>query len=785
MEPADLNSTPSTGEELLASSLERFQADDHARALALLMQARQAFEGDDEHLAVCDQREAMIHSDLGDLGQALRLSTRALAFFEHTGNHTAVAKINTNLGAALIRANEPAEAYRRTWTALRLFRSLHAGGFERATCHENLGIALQALRRLDHASRHFGRAIDLLSGTDERREVIRRGDVLMALASLTAKRGDLARAQQLRLEALQVFTQLDLPYRRGKMERNLAQASLSAGECEEGLKWLGQAEQTFAALGSVWDLAACFRLRSRACLEYSAGSPDQAVAHALEAVRIVEQHRYRIDLPQVRASWIRREQRSYALACRAALANHEPEVVAEVVETARQQATLMDAQRVEPAEDEPDDSAVVQPRLIRGAARLDAEGYVRSAIAIQAGGAPLGPSRSISVRGRSRIAASDDVVRLEALAHRSSGGGWLWGTLVHEESLYWYTRSPSGDIEAGQLDFADSSPARSAATTLASHVRGVSLSNAPRRLVHRGPMGTRRAKPIFKALGGLVPPPLIDALQRHSRNRPMRLAMAHDPILAGVPWPLVPIGDQADAPVLIERASLRHAPPAALLTPLPDDLPTMPISDRIVEVAVLDPRGDLRYARRTIGTRTGRGVLLGRHTSKAHLLDRLACLTPGSPGVAVVAAHVVQSTVDDSLTSEILLSDSSLSAHELLTHRNHIGVPDRLHLAGCTSIGLHNREWLGLASAFLHLGAESVTASLWPLLDDREMLEVDRRIVAALQGALDAADALREAQLSFLDRGRMTTRRWMPRLRRPCPYHWAAYGAIHSAAGNS
>jgi tetratricopeptide (TPR) repeat protein len=720
----------------------------------------------------------MIHSDLGNLGEALRLGAAAKEFYASVDDRTAVAKIDVNLGAALIRANEPLLALRHTWAATAHFRRT-GGEFEQATCHENLAISLQALGRFRHARRHLQIAIDLLEPFDTPSHVTRRGDCLMALGSLLAKLGDRVHALEARLEARSIFLSLGRPYRLGKIEQNLGIAACASGTAEsheEGRRWFEMARQRFEQSENVWDTAGCLRLIAKSEVEFGSVSVEGTMDKALAAVRIIERHRYRIEAAQLRSSWLRREDRVYSLACKTALRAERPDVVAEVIETSRQQAPARALHKTQPVSEE--DNTTPNPKLVRGEIQLDARGARRNAIVTWSGGAPLGPSRSISVNGVSRIHATDDVVPLEQLAAITAGtDGWVWGTFVQDNDLWWYTRDPTGTFDAGGMQFDDGS-ARTAVESLSAHTRGVSGADSATDFVVNGPLGAKLDESSLRKITSLIPDKLMSALCRSSRERPIVLAMAHDSFFASVPWTLVPVEPSASHPVvrLLELAVLRHVPPCGL-TRRPT-LVTRVETKRKVVLAVLDSRGDLRFARRTV--RRAAALLIRADATRSAVVGALRSIKPGSPGVTVIASHVHQPDSHDALSTAISVYDGSLSADQLLDRESELGCTDRVLLAGCTTIGLGNREWFGVAAALMNLGASTVVASSWALLDDRATLAVDRAIVKRLCRGGNGPEAVRSVQLAMLDRTARRVQLPFPWQARPLPYHWAAYGLVES-----
>lgn len=765
--PTDDDNSLDRADELLELAKGDYEHDRFSGALKRVEQARTIYASTQNRsgAARCDQRQAMIASDVGDLAAALRLARAALEYFTQTDDHTATAKVHISISASLIRAQQPEDSMLHARAALRFFRQTNVP-IEIATCHENLGIAFRLLKRHHHAYRHFERALNVLKEPATYLEDVRYADIQMALAGLEHHEGNSSTAAVLRDSALARYQRLDQPFRQSIQERNIGLSACRDGDYDTGIRWFESARDRLSLIDHHLEAADTARLLAQAELE--ADRPTWETAElALGAVRELETHRYRLDQPALRQSWLGKHLRAHNLACRVALALDRSEVVAELVETTRQQSRpLIGAPRLET--DGPETGTETQA--------ASPTRQTRNAVALAGTGRALGPSRPIAVNGRSHIhqGLPTDAVDLNQLAATAGHDGWLWGTFVHNERIWWYLRDPTGHYDAGVISYAPDSPQRQAVDYLARHHETVASSVDPHRVATDGPLGAVPDLALLASLDALLPPRLIAAANDHSLDSPLVLSMAHDPELASLPWILIPLKRETPNVSLIDRVQTGAAPPAALI---PSPQPAPVLSPRRIELAVLDSRDDLPTARQT--TTDAVRKLVGDNATKENLRLALKSIEPGAPGITVFATHVVQTHTTAALGTSIQLADGTITAAEFLDDPAN-GLTDVVHLAGCTSIGLHHREWLGIAAAVLGIGAQAVIASAWPLLDDLAMLTTDRLILQRLQQTQSASGALRDAQLEL--------RPHRPKMgpAQTLPYHWAAYTAVgnHAAATN-
>ena len=79
---------------------------------------------------------------------------------------------------------------------------------------------------------------------------------------------------------------------------------------------------------------------------------------------------------------------------------------------------------------------------------------------------------------------------------------------------------------------------------------------------------------------------------------------------------------------------------------------------------------------------------------------------------------------------------------------------DRVLLSGCSSAGAEaSAEWLGLAPAMLWVGADTVFATTWDLLDSVDTTALELAMIEALRGD-DPVRELADIQRAHLDQWR-------------------------------
>jgi hypothetical protein len=330
-----------------------------------------------------------------------------------------------------------------------------------------------------------------------------------------------------------------------------------------------------------------------------------------------------------------------------------------------------------------------------------------------------------------------------------------------------------------------------------------------------------------------LPPPVreraILQLQEQihaSHSAPFRLVVSLPAALCRLPVALLaleppaPQTALADAPRLIEAAVVHYAPSMALLAslvaqpPVPAPSPEKPWP---LMVSVVDPTDDLVHAHGgdaprvlLIGGRRLReqarnsdpkGKLATKATLRKALLDlpsRAGLLVyaghahPGHPDAPATGGLVLASPGTSHPTDEVLsaaaMSGATAGAEQLLSARELLArdgqqpsypFPARVLLSACSTSGYGGTteripglagEWLGVAAAVLHAGANEVVATLFDVLDVRTTAKFERRLVALLRSTPDAASAVRQAQVEALSEWRHS--------RRLPPLIWAPYACL-------
>lgn len=220
-------------------------------------------------------------------------------------------------------------------------------------------------------------------------------------------------------------------------------------------------------------------------------------------------------------------------------------------------------------------------------------------------------------------------------------------------------------------------------------------------------------------------------------------------------YSLLTVGSAAALSAIRGRAPAHVASEAAVLAPLPDELPAT--RDEAEAVA-----RKIEGARLSIGAaateQAVRSALL--QASIVHIASHstLDADSPMFSSVQLAVPHGSSDRPDD---------DGRLETHEVLALEARARL---VFLSGCeTALGgswssgySRRADFATLGQAFLFAGARNVVATLWRI-DDRAAAELAARFYDGL-AASSPADALAEAQRTLIRSGRYAT-----------PYYWAAY----------
>ena len=389
---------------------------------------------------------------------------------------------------------------------------------------------------------------------------------------------------------------------------------------------------------------------------------------------------------------------------------------------------------------------------------------------------PLGPLHPITVEGCSRLA--DCYPRTLPLAAPieldetidAIGGpqAWWWGAWMGADEIrFWATRDENGEYACGYGDegkdlvkaalemcpaFGSQESARYGAFT-ASYAAEEALS------VELGAV--------------LIPPPLRAAIRVASSGMgdpaPVSLVVASN-FLSALPVVLLGTGAvHGSRPTrLLERATLRIAPPAALVADLGSvEARSLPYPLAIACVDATDELGlsglpvspeQLLGGEELCGMRSG-----ARLANLANLVDALREVDD-ERSVFGYFGHAAEGELGADLGSYIPLAGCTrLTAEDVFAGRDgdgsQIPFPERILLSACGSAGstgAGSGEWLGLTAGMLRAGAREVLATAWAIWNLPITKELDVALLSALEQRQDVAAELRWMQLDYLAAWRAT-----------------------------
>lgn len=513
----------------------------------------------------------------------------------------------------------------------------------------------------------------------------------------------------------------------------------------------------------------------------SRGKPEAALTLALGTVAELDEIRHGLRAQTDRSAWSVTFNRALAMGLEFAVASDDTLRVAELIELARVQA---------------------YPLLGTG------QGHEE--LALQA-------PPTVRVRGRASVARglrfgvdgrSVPPVDLEQAAAEAAGPGAWWLSFWHDGStLTWALVPPSGDVEHGRLRGDRYVELR---RTLAELDRNLPIALGDetdadvdlrlfRAAFRRSPDDEAR---LSASLGDLLLPERLRrelAARRQADRKPLRLAIAPDPLLAHVPWALLVVNGKTSFSAatvrLAELATWALAPSATLLVLAAGCRPA--VSDAPLRLAVLDPADvpELPAARMLAGHLDGVRVLGGRHwmadpATPATVFEALASVGPDS--TVLFGCHAVRGDDGRPSSSALILAASDpMARSEPLTAAALFAspvprerFPAQISLQACDTSDLASAasgEWLTLAPALLAAGARIVGTTQFPLVDVASQ-NAPGRLIDELKAGADLAEALRCEQLEGLARWRSHAGSTLPPLE-DTPLAWAAHAVCSTGRG--
>jgi tetratricopeptide (TPR) repeat protein len=625
----------------------------------------------------------------GQLEQALLLQTQAREIFRDDGDQ--VQADGTEVGLVAIRAElgrpvSDAERVRLEQLSERLSAEAAIqllGNLANLALRDDLGSAERLWSRARERARACGRAVDEA-----------RGD--LALAAVARRRGEFRDALQQTIGAGRRLYQLGAWEAAARAEIN---AALLIG-----------------LLADQADPAAAVTLR------------QEAVEHIVRGVGALDRLRHSLPSPTARRALLRvRYPQLFVAALEAALKAEENDLAAALIERARMQPVL-------------------------AARRLGDDGYPE-------------PPQLAARPGAVAVDGQPPRVDLTAAAHRLAGPGARWigwwradADLLRAETDPDRTRvltAPFPELAREELDactarvspleaeLAASDAALAGRLALARCARAPLLAD-PRlaaRLAATVPASIRVAAEAHLGTAELtlddVLWPLSQALLGEGllaelakcETPPLKLVVAPPPQFGDVPWPMLPLRERqsgespASMPRLLDAADVVVGLPAALVSA------AAPPRRGEGTVAVLDPLGDLPFARRLAVSARRLGYGSREEATPDRVIDAIA-----DAAMLVLSAHVQSGSAEQPAAAALLLSDGhGGSARLSVAQLAAVSAPAVCVILGCDGSGATVAdEWTGLATGLVWARAESILTSTWPTIEDRHTAVADAALLAAV-----------------------------------------------------
>lgn len=787
----------------------------HAEAECRIKLARATYEVHEEWagVAYCDQSLGSAAFQQNCHDRARGYFEAALAILQRTRADPAdIAACNGNLGVVLLGAGELDHARPLLEAAL-------AGSREelRSRWELDLGNLEMATGDQEKARGYIERA---RAGFEARGQRLLVAYCEHNLANLEACLGDLKAAQARLIAVRRTYARASLPTKVAAAELSLGCLAMAAGDRPQAEDLLRAARRGFRGL----DLESALCDHNMALLARQRGDGPSALRLALAALAVIDAHRYTLRGQSTRTAWSIRHAGVYKLCFELAGEADDASLVAELIESARMQCVPAVGSEEEEGRAALDIALAAAGRSLADPDAIDRTSGVEplpDLVEAEAGGSslaeanaalaavgllPLFPCPAVAVDGPSRLGALEvgvarpTEVNVSAVREMVAGkDAWWWGTWATGDHLWWALLPPEGPPAWGVIDLGANGTAGRALAQLRAclpdRLPGETADEAAERQ-RRGPLGSEGAPAaelaLARSLGAeLLPPPLAEALEERARRGegPMPLLIAPAPVLGTVPFALlvVPCREPRRAPLrVLDVAVVRLAPSAALLDSMAgrDDPPSP--RRRPLEVAVVDPLGDLHYARsappRARRILAGPGIINAQPRGISAAATRLALsevlveVGAGAPAVVVFEGHAVAGSPGAPSTAALLLSDGPVPATDLLGASSDgllFPLPQRVLLATCSSSGAgEGGEWLGLAPAALFAGARTVIATSWSVPDDPAVQACDHALSRLLRGEDQVALAVRDFQRDCLRASKGS--RVVP------PVVWAAYVVVEA-----
>ncbi|MGO4594852.1 CHAT domain-containing protein [Leifsonia sp. 2TAF2] len=469
-----------------------------------------------------------------------------------------------------------------------------------------------------------------------------------------------------------------------------------------------------------------------------------ALEDALSAFEILDRHRHELASAGDRAGVLKvTYPHLYDLVIDTALLVDDADVIAAIAERARTQTTLGDAGL-------PGIEQLAPPVPVRarfGSRVIGGEGEVRTLCAMARS---LGGDRTVWVswvRHREsllRVVVADDIVEVSSVAYPTD----LLADLA--DATLFDTDGSTASAPRRAALFRIATGPMLADSGLAARIKTTLLHGEAQQWVGRHTTNT----------GDLLES-LATALLPERAWTAESVVLAPPSWLGGIPWAAL----QRHGSFWIEQARLALAPPVGTIGPASSRVPD---GER---VWIADPRGDLRYCRRTL---PGWRVLSSESstTDRHHVIEALR-----DCALVTVRGHVRPGTAHRPRAAALVLADAAIGADEL---KAALGtVPQEWVILGCDAAGAGvGDEWAGLPVALGSGGAERLIVTLWPIVDAPEQEDLDLELVAAVDrwGLTDGLRAWQQAQaVRWRESGSAEV----------SPHRWAGHALVLTAQGRT